>query len=42
METFARWLLGFAGSVTPVSPDELVAGYRGLAERTLAQYEGVS
>jgi proteasome accessory factor B len=41
METFARWLLGFAGSVTPVSPDELVAEYRSLAERTLAQYEGV-
>ncbi len=31
-EPFARWVLGFAGAVMPVSPDELVAEYRNLAK----------
>jgi proteasome accessory factor B len=38
MDTFTRWLLSFAGEVTPLSPPELVTGYERLAERTLAAY----
>jgi hypothetical protein len=39
---FTRWLLGFAGAVVPVSPDELVKEYQSLARLTLAQYEAGS
>ncbi len=39
LESFARWLLGFAGAVMPVSPDQLVAEYRNLGKLTLARYE---
>jgi proteasome accessory factor B len=37
-ETFARWLLSFAGEVVPIAPPELVASYRDLARATLAAY----
>jgi proteasome accessory factor B len=37
-EAFARWLLGFAGAVVPVSPVEIVVEYECLAKLTLAQY----
>lgn len=38
-DTFARWLLGFAGAVRPVGPAELVERYRAIAAETLALYE---
>jgi proteasome accessory factor B len=37
-DTFARWLLSFAGEIVPVSPPGLVAEYQELARRTLAVY----
>ncbi len=40
MDTFARWLLGFAGAATPVAPEELVDRYRTIAAETLAIYAG--
>lgn len=40
-DAFARWLLGFAGDVTPLAPPELVAEYEVLIERTLARYAGI-
>jgi len=42
LDVFTRWLLGFAGAVVPVSPDELVKEYQSLARLTLAQYEAGS
>jgi proteasome accessory factor B len=38
MDTFARWVLSFAGEAEPVAPPELVAQYRQLAGETLAAY----
>lgn len=37
-DSFARWLLAFAGDATPVAPPALVAEYSGLVERTRALY----
>ena len=37
-DSFARWLLAFAGEARPVSPTSLVDEYRALAERTRALY----
>lgn len=37
-DSFARWLLAFAGDARPVSPPSLVDEYRALAERTRAIY----
>ena len=37
-DSFARWLLSFAGDVVPVSPPELVWEFTGLAHATLAVY----
>jgi proteasome accessory factor B len=37
-DSFARWLLAFAGEALPVSPPSLVDEYRALAERTRALY----
>ena len=42
MDTFARWLLGFAGIATPVSPPQLLERYRAIARDTLAIYEGAA
>jgi len=42
MDTFARWLLGFGGAATPVSPDGLVDRYRAIAAETLAIYAGAA
>jgi proteasome accessory factor B len=42
MDTFARWLLSFAGSAAPLSPPALVERYRGIARETLALYEGAA
>lgn len=39
-DTFARWVLGFAGAVRPVAPPALVARCLDLARETLARYEG--
>lgn len=39
LDTFARWLLGFAGMVTPLEPAELVTRYHELARETLARYK---
>ena len=39
MDTFARWLLGFAGAAIPVEPSEAVDAIRGLVLRTRALYE---
>ena len=38
-DAFARWLLSFAGDVTPLSPPELVSEYDALIDATLAIYE---
>ncbi|HEX5409081.1 MAG TPA: WYL domain-containing protein [Gemmatimonadaceae bacterium] len=38
-DTFARWLLGFAGDLVPVAPPDIVRKYRELALETLRQYE---
>ncbi len=40
-DTFARWLLAFAGDVVPVSPPELVEEFRSLARATLEHHRGV-
>ena len=37
-DSFARWLLSFAGEATPVSPAALVAEYASLVERTRGVY----
>ena len=37
-DSFARWLLAFAGEARPLSPPSLVDEYRALAERTRALY----
>lgn len=42
LDVFTRWLLGFAGAVAPISPEELVKEYQSLAQLTLAQYEAGS
>ena len=42
MDTFARWLLGFAGSATPLSPPALVERYHAIARETLALYHGAA
>jgi predicted DNA-binding transcriptional regulator YafY len=34
-DTFARWLLSFAGDVVPIASRELVDAYRGLVRETL-------
>jgi len=38
-DSFARWLLAFAGDARPVSPPSLVDEYRALARRTRAIYD---
>ncbi|HEU4647584.1 MAG TPA: WYL domain-containing protein [Gemmatimonadales bacterium] len=40
VDTFARWLLGFAGEAEPVAPPELVDAYHALAAQALAVYGG--
>ncbi len=40
LDTFARWLLSFAGSARPLAPPELVDRYRAIARETLARYAG--
>jgi predicted DNA-binding transcriptional regulator YafY len=42
MDTFARWLLSFAGAARPLSPPELVDRYRTIARDTLARYHGAA
>jgi hypothetical protein len=37
-DSFARWLLAFAGEARPISPPALVDEYRALAGRTRALY----
>ena len=37
-ESFARWLLSFAGDIVPVSPRALVDEYQGLVRETLAHH----
>jgi proteasome accessory factor B len=37
-ESFARWLLSFAGDIVPVSPRTLVDEYQGLVRETLAHH----
>lgn len=37
-DSFARWLLAFAGDARPLSPPSLVDEYRALVERTRAMY----
>lgn len=41
LDPFARWVLGFAGAVVPVSPEELVTRHREMVQQTLALYRGV-
>jgi len=38
LDTFARWMLSFAGEAEPVSPPELVQEYEAVAGATLAVY----
>jgi hypothetical protein len=38
-DTFARWLLGFAGDLVPIEPPDMVRKYRELARETLRLYE---
>ncbi|HEU4588428.1 MAG TPA: WYL domain-containing protein [Gemmatimonadales bacterium] len=40
VDTFTRWLLGFAGEAEPLAPPELVDAYHALAARALAVYGG--
>jgi proteasome accessory factor B len=40
VDTFARWLLGFAGEADPLAPAELADAYHALAARALAVYGG--
>jgi proteasome accessory factor B len=42
VDSFARWLLSFAGELTPVEPPELVAAYDELARATLRVYAEAS
>lgn len=37
-DSFARWLLAFAGEAQPIAPESLVAEYEALVERTRAIY----
>jgi predicted DNA-binding transcriptional regulator YafY len=37
-DSFARWLLSFAGDAVPVAPDSLVREYRDLVQHTRALY----
>jgi len=37
-DSFARWLLAFAGEARPVAPESLVAEYEALVKRTRAVY----
>ena len=39
VDTFARWLLSFAGDLEPVSPAHVVEEYRGLVRETLAHHD---
>ncbi|MEO7648110.1 MAG: WYL domain-containing protein [Gemmatimonadaceae bacterium] len=39
MDSFARWLLSFAGGAVPLSPPELVREYSSQLERTRALYD---
>lgn len=41
-DTFARWLLSFAGDAVPVEPPEMVERWRALARETLAVYGGAA
>lgn len=41
-EAFFRWLLGLGGDAVPLSPPDVVRGYRELAARTLAALEAVA
>lgn len=38
-DTFARWLLGFAGDLVPIEPPDMVRKYRELARETLRLYQ---
>lgn len=40
LDPFARWLLGFAGGVTPIAPAELVTLHQEMVRNTLARYQG--
>lgn len=40
VDAFARWLLSFAGSATPVSPSEVVAAYAAERQAVAALYAG--
>ncbi len=37
-DTFVRWLLGFAGAIVPVAPEELVTDFARVASETRALY----
>jgi predicted DNA-binding transcriptional regulator YafY len=39
-DAFARWMLSFAGDLTPVSPPDVVQEYRVLTQETLAHHAG--
>ncbi len=38
IDSFARWLLSFAGDLEPVSPAQVVDEYAGLVRETLAHH----
>jgi predicted DNA-binding transcriptional regulator YafY len=38
VDTFARWLLSFAGDLEPVAPAHVVEEYKGLVRETLAHH----
>jgi proteasome accessory factor B len=40
-DSFARWLLSFAGDAVPIAPPTLVQEYRALLQSTLARYSSV-
>jgi proteasome accessory factor B len=40
VDTFARWLLSFAGEAVPIEPPEMVERFRALASETFAAYGG--
>jgi predicted DNA-binding transcriptional regulator YafY len=39
VDSFVRWIMSFAGEVTPMSPPRLVDQYREVLGRTLALYQ---
>lgn len=42
VDSFARWLMSFAGDIAPVAPPRLLEEYRAIVASTLAVYDGAA